>query len=174
MKRLFQLSLLCLLLGCSPKEQSGGPLSKINQFQVYVFFSPYKEYNQDELFKRLMQKLETIGTVETGSGGEASLLVSFADQVESIVVSDVAVPKSGFETGCSIWSSGLRSSAQSSPRMIKGKVELSDDSKRSEDPFTALDSALTAFTEQYRQDNPNGNDLIFFLELEAGAEGKAG
>ncbi len=178
------LVILCtlFLIGCHSNRETEqkGPLSKIKAFEVFAFFSPYETFDQDFLFRTLVDSLRMIGKVEIIPTSCAStscetrhlLFLSLGgyeqeNQGSIQIISSVSIDVNQVKINCPIWKMSYDSNQKNwpYPEMEDGKIVFKRPSQETVklSPDAALKEMVANFVDEYYRFNSKGEKPIFYI-----------
>lgn len=170
---------LSFLIGCQSNHVKPkiGPLTQIEGFEVFAFFSPYEKFDRDALFKTLVENLTAIGSVEViedisqFSKIPTLFLLSLGGYEQenegSIeIVTSVEVEANKFKTTCPIWKTHLHKGFPY-PVIEDDKVVFKREDESSlavtNDPLLVLKQMIENFSKEYQNCNLEGVKPKFFV-----------
>jgi len=163
------------LTSCSGKKEVLGPLSNYEDFQVYVFLSPYEKVDEDQLHEFIAQNLSAFGKikyVENFAKDAPILFLSLGGYKEGGVGSVSLIgevrAQNGFKTTCQLWKIDDRGKGLACPEIENGAVVFKNDQavvdgESQEDSLLTAKNLILGFMSEYRKDNPKGDKPTFLL-----------
>ena len=176
-------------MGCHQNHGKiqNGPLSRIRNFDVYAFFSPYEKMDDELLFKTLTDSLNEVGNVEiietsyhsSSSNTHPLIFLSLGGYQEEKkgyikIVSPVTIDANQAKADCTIWHTSYQDTDLTYPIIEDGKVAFRKSVERdgitidqSHQPGTTPESILRRlianFATDYRELNASGEKPTFYV-----------
>lgn len=178
--RLFFLFLCSvILLGCSSKNQNTGPLSKLDNFDVFLFLSPYEDFEKAQLYDAIVENFGKFGEVKfvekfdktDVSNKTPALLLSLGGFKESdagsISLIEDVVARNGYQTACQVWKIDYKEENLPYPVATHQGIEFKrkedvDQNKKRDLKFVAQ-KLITSFVDEFYHDNSSTTKLKFHL-----------
>lgn len=166
------------LLGCSTKAKHKSPvkpLTGLQEFEIVPFFSPYTDFNAEQLLQVLTSSLQEIGDVKmkeslcSSSKASTYVLISMQDKESGTIQAfeNVKVEKNKFETACVIWSAdSWDEKSFSRPENENGEIVFKKQDFREKvvDSSEVMRTLITKFAKEYEEDNSNARKKpVFYL-----------
>ncbi len=167
MKMLFTFLTLLTSILCSSE-----PLSKLDEFNVYLNFSPESNLDQKVVkstFKNSLIKVGRILQNKTSPNKSRPILFFHLDGITGSVkvISEVIVPENGFKTACSIWEYKYQPESVIPIETQKGiTFEKKKNEFVSNSPDATIEHIVQQFASEYKKMNANAYRPTFYLQLQ--------
>ncbi len=173
-------------MGCHENHEKiqNGPLSRIRNFDVYAFFSPYEKVDDELLFKTLTDSLNEVGNVEiieisyhsSPSNTHPLIFLSLGGYQEEKkgyikIVSPVTIDVNQAKADCTIWHTSYQDTDLPYPIIEDGKVafrkstdhEGITSNQSAATPESILRRLIANFASDYSELNASGEKPTFYV-----------